>query len=387
MPAPRTATKSIYLIGGDDEFSIKEAAAKLATKLAPAAGGEFATEIIEADTGNQDAALRAIARVTEALFSGGLFGDGEKLVWLKSTELLADNVTTRTETIKDALADLADRLKAGLPDGTRLLISAIGLDRRRSAYKTIDKLAETQLFEAPETDKQQGQEEIAAFLRDRLRAEGKHMTAQAADTFGALVAPSFRELANELEKLAIYVGARPEITEADVRAICSPSRQAIIWELTDTLGARRLPQAIASLEHLLAQGDQPIGIVMMLVGQFRLMLLARDLSDRKLLVPRDGQGGGFEFVKTFERLPEQHTSHFPRTKEGKLPSPWRLYRCALAAKNFSTTEMIRALDLLLEAHIRLVSTQLDDRLVLEEVLAKIGKLRPATPRPGSRGGG
>ena len=44
---PATATKAIHLIGGDDEFSIKEAAAKLAAKLAPTAGGEFGTEIIE----------------------------------------------------------------------------------------------------------------------------------------------------------------------------------------------------------------------------------------------------------------------------------------------------------------------------------------------------
>jgi DNA polymerase III delta subunit len=48
-----------------------------------------------------------------------------------------------------------------------------------------------------------------------------------------------------------------------------------------------------------------------------------------------------------------------------------LYRCALAARNFSASELIRAMDLLLEANRQLVSTQLDDRLVLEETIAKI----------------
>ena len=313
------------------------------------------------------------SRVNEALFTGGLFGGGDKLVWWKSTELLADNPTTRGEAVKEALVELADRLKKGLPDGTTLLISAIGLDRRRSTYKTLEKLGEVKLFEAPDPDKQAGQEEIAEFLHARLKAEGKQMTAQAADAFTGLVAANYRELANELEKLFVYVGKKPEITEGDVRAIVSPSRQAVIWELTDALGMRRLPQAIAALENLLGQGEQPIGVVMMLVGQFRLMLLARDLAERKVLVPRDGYGGGLEYVKALERLPAEQTAHLPRTKEGQLPNGWRLYRCALASKHFALSEIIRALELLLDAHIRLVSTQLDDRLVLEETLTKIAR--------------
>jgi DNA polymerase III delta subunit len=54
-----------------------------------------------------------------------------------------------------------------------------------------------------------------------------------------------------------------------------------------------------------------------------------------------------------------------------------LYRCALAARNFSTAELIGAMDLLLEANRQLVSTQLDARLVLGEAVAKIARKRAA----------
>src|SRR5262249_24819907 len=92
------------------------------------------------------------------------------------------------------------------------------------------------------------------------------------------------------------------------------------------------------------------------------------------------EGAGFQFVKRFESLPADQTAHFPKSKEGKLPSPWRLYRCALAAKNFSTTELIQAMDLLLKANLQLVSTQLDERLVLEQAIVKIATKRaPAAP--------
>jgi DNA polymerase-3 subunit delta len=372
MPATAAKTKSIYLIGGADEFSIKETAAKLADKLAPKKAGEFGLEIIEGSASNQDEALKVLSRLREALNTVGLFGGGDKLVWLKNTDLLADSPTTRTETVKDALAELADLLKAGLGDGVTLLISAIGTDRRKSLYKTLEKIGEVQFFEALEEGKGDADEDIEAFIQSKSHADGKTMTAEAVHVFRELVSPNLREIANELEKLFTYVGKRTAITKEDVRAICSASRQAVIWELTDALGARRTSQAITALENLLDAGEKPIGVLMMLVGQFRLMLLARDLMQRKLITARDGQGGNFEFVKAFERLPEQTTAHFPRTKEGALPNAWRLYRCALAAKNFTTSELIRAMDLLLEANHQLVSTQLDDRLVLEETVARIG---------------
>ena len=361
------ATKSIYLVGGSDEFSVKEAAGKLAEELAPKAGGEFAVEIIDGTAGNQDEALKIFARVHEALNTVGLFG-GDKLVWLKSTNLLADEKAVSAESVKDALAELSEKLKRGLPDGVRLLISAIGCDKRRSIFKTIEKAGEVQIFDALKDD-QHGDEEIAGFVQRRLREQKKTMTGNSFGVFRELVAPDLREIANELEKLSLYVGQRPEITEADVHAICSASRQAVIWELTDALGERSLPESLAALENLLGYGESPIGVVMMLAGQFRLMLLAKDLMTRKLVTAT--ADNKFQFVKTFDTLPERETAHFPRTKEGRLPNTWRLYRCALAARNFSTAELIRAMELLLEAHQRLVSTQLDDRLVLEQAIVKI----------------
>ena len=375
MSAAKTQVKSIHLVGGSDEFSVKEAARELAEKLAPKGGGEFATEIIDGAAMNQNEALKILARVHEALNTVGLFGGGDKLVWLKSTNLLADERGVTSEAVKEALADLADLLKRGLPDGVTLLVSAVGCDRRKTLYKTIEKVGEVQFFEALEEGRGHADEEIAEFIQTRLRGEKKTMNAGAFEVFRELVAPDLREMANELEKLCIYVGKRTEITDRDVRAICAASRQAVIWELTDALGARSLPRAIAAVENLLGTGESPIGLLAMLVGQFRLMLLAKDLMARKLITVSDPPGGGFPFTKAFERLPEGDTAHFPRTKEGKLPNAWRLYRCALAARNFSTAELIRAMELLLDANLQLVTTQLDERLVLEEIMAKIALKR------------
>jgi DNA polymerase-3 subunit delta len=362
-------TRTVYLVAGSDEFAVKEHAAKLAAELAPNNAGEFGVEIIEGDAANADEALKVIARLHEAIQTVGFFG-AEKLVWLKNTNLFVP-LPPGGEATTEALGSLNDTLKRGLPGGVTLLISALGFDRRRVVAKTIEKCTQPFFFDAPEAGKAEGEEKIGKFIAEKLGADKKRFANDdALDAFRELVEPTLREIANELEKLCVYVGKCAEITEADVRAICSASRQAIIWELVDAVGARNLPKAIASLENLLDNGESAIGVLMMLATQFRLMILARDLVDRKVLVPA---GHFAPYAKAFKALPEAEKAHFPRSKEGALPNEWRFGRCAAAMKNFSRAELIRAMDLLLEANLQLVSTQLDERLVLEETLTRIAR--------------
>ncbi len=369
MPVVKTNAKNIVLVGGDDEFLIKEKASALASSLTPENAGEWGLEIIEGAASNADDAVKALERLSEALNTIGLFGSS-KVVWFKNTNLLGSVPVASCEVVKAALADFNSFLKQGLPDDVVLLISAIGFDRRKTLNKTIEKTGTVTLFVAPGEGKHD-EGEITTFIQNRLRAEKKRLIGQAFATFRALVATNMREIAGELVKLSLYVGDRSDITVADVRAVCTASRTAVIWELTDSLGARKLDAAVHSVENLLGAGEQPIGILMMLAAQFRLMLLSRDLLERRLVVANDGPNGGVTFVRSFERLSELDKAHFPRGKDGRLPNAWRLYRCALSAKNFSVDELMRAMEFILEANRQLVSTQLDDRLVLEHMMAEI----------------
>jgi len=380
MATARASTKSVHLVAGSDEYSIKEYALKLSRQLTPADGGDMAVEVIEGDAQNQDQAMRVFNQLTEALTMGGLFG-GDKLVWWKNTNLLADNVTTRAEAVKDRLNELGELVKNGLPNGIRLLISAIGCDKRRAIYKLLNKEAETKVFDLPDLGKSGGNQEVEAFILKRMRDLGKRMNDQALAIFRELVAPDFREIANELEKAALYVGDRPEITADDIRTICSSSRQAVIWELTDAVGERHIAKAMRATENLLGYGESPIGVIILLAGQIRLMLLAQDLEKRGILSPRLQ---GFAYTKAFDALSDAERGHFPRTKEGKYPNAWRLYRVAQAASRFTTAELVKALDLLLQANMKLVSTQLDERLVIEELITRICLKRAAADRAGGQ---
>ena len=371
------ARKPVYILGGDDEYAIKEAAIKLAPALAPKDAGEFGTEVIEGGAGNGDEALKELNRLRESLQTVGFFG-ATKLIWWKNTNLLAAEPPGGKATT-EALNELADEIQAGWPDGVTLLVSAIGTDKRRTLFQRLSKLGEVQLFDAPEAGKADDEADLGEFITGKLEQEGKRFGPGAQIAFRELVEPTRRELANELEKLCLYVGNRAELTVADVRAICSATRQAIIWDLVDAVSARHAPRALAALRNLLDNGEQPIGIVMLLVGQFRLILLARDYADRRVLVAGPSESDKWNFLKAYKALPAQETAHLPLSKEGKPPNEWRFQKCAVAARNFTLPELIHALDLLLEANLQLVSTQLDDLLILEELVAKVCR-RPAAAK-------
>jgi len=65
-------------------------------KLAPRRLGNSALEIIDVGV-ESDEALEGLGEFVKALKYGGSVRGGDKLVWLKSTDLLADSPTTRAK--------------------------------------------------------------------------------------------------------------------------------------------------------------------------------------------------------------------------------------------------------------------------------------------------
>ena len=79
----------------------------------------------------------------------------------------------------------------------------------------------------------------------------------------------------ELEKLATYVQGRGRITTADVEALVVAARRNTVWQLTDMLASRKRKDALAFLDNLLREGEQPAGIVGALAWTYRKLIEAR----------------------------------------------------------------------------------------------------------------
>jgi DNA polymerase III subunit delta len=88
-----------------------------------------------------------------------------------------------------------------------------------------------------------------------------------------------QRLANETEKLALYVSGRPATVE-DVVALCPPDVQSNIFAFVDSLAAGDRGKALKLLEDLIETGEPPLRVTYMVRRQFRLVAQAQALFER-----------------------------------------------------------------------------------------------------------
>ncbi len=95
-------------------------------------------------------------------------------------------------------------------------------------------------------------------------------------------------VANELEKLVLFVGEKKRVTLGDVETLVLAAKQRSFYELTDAISSRDAARALAVLDAILSTGDgdeAAIGHLYMLSRTFRQMLviLERNVRDSRAL--------------------------------------------------------------------------------------------------------
>ena len=369
MPKPKTksASTNVYAVLGSDEAEVKRVAAELATQLTPPETGDFGLEVID---GVAESAEQATARITstiEALQTLPFFGS-TKVVWLKNANFLGDTAIARSASVQSALEELSDLVKNGPGSDVILLISATEVDKRRSFYKSLLKLAETQIFDRLDSSRSGWEEEATEIVRGRAKKRKLQFDDAALDLFVLLTGGDTRQIENELEKIDIFLGKDRGVHADLVRELVPLSRAGVIFELSNALATRDLELALTLVRRLLDQGESAIGILLVaILPTIRNLLLAKDLMERHRL-PRPYSP--FQFISAINRLPAEATDHLPRKKDGSI-NAYALGIAAQHAHRFETRQLIEAMQACLEANLQLVTTQLDHELVLTEVVVKL----------------
>ena len=334
----------------------------------PADAGDLGCEIIDGVADNADQAATRVHQAIEAILTLPFFG-GDKLVWLKNANFLGDSVTGRSAAVLEALEKLLGTLEAGLPAGVRFLLSAPEIDKRRAFYKALGKLGNLEIFDKLDTSRSGWEEEAASVCRDRAEALGLRLRGDALELFALQTGGDSRQIDNELQKLDLYLGAsRREISVTDVRLMVPASRAGVVFELGNALAARDLSGALALVEQLLFQGETAIAILLVaIIPTVRNLLLAKDLMQRYRL---SRPAAPFHFTGTLNRLPADATDHLPRKKDGTI-NTYALGIAAMHAQRYTLGELRAAMSACLEANVSLVSSGLEARTVLTELVVKI----------------
>lgn len=371
MPTPAAKAGSpVALICGEDEFAVKQRAKQLYQQWTEELGG-MDHELIEASVTNSGDALKAIARLREALQTLPFFGTG-KVVWLRDCNFLGDERAAQTRDVTDTLGELAQELKNFSWGQVRLLVSAGKVDKRKVFYKALDKLGRVEAFEALSVESKDWAGQCEFRARSAIKERGKTIAETALTELVARVGPNFRQLDSEIEKLTLYVGDRKEISGADVAAVCVRNKLARAFALADALGDRQLSQLLRRLDEELwdlqfDKAKSEIGMLYGLVSKVRAMLLLKEMI-REGWVKADADYSRFK-----SQLDQIPPDRFPTGKKFNplAMHPFMLHRALAQAKNYTSAELVRAMDLLLRCNQRLVSSGLDEAIVLQQTLLQI----------------
>jgi DNA polymerase III subunit delta len=375
-PVPKHSAP-LVLVCGEDDFAVKQRAKQIYLQWTKELGG-MDHEIIDAAVSHSGEALKALAKLREALQTLPFFGSG-KAIWFKNCSFLSEE-RAATKDVTESLAALAEELKGFAWQNVRLLISTGKVDKRKVFYKTLDKLGAVESFAGWSVDDRDWADQAEAWARKALRARQKEISDEALAELTSRVGPNARQLDNEVEKVALYVGDRKEIEFEDVATICIRNKTARAFALGDALGDRDLPRLLARLDEALWDvkfdpQKSEIGLLYGLISKVRAMLLLKEMLREGWVKPDADYS---RFKAQLERVPADQLPEDRRFNPLAI-NPYVLFKALPQVRRYSEAELVRAMDLLFQCNLRLVSSSLDESLVLQQTLVQIvGNVSPRT---------
>jgi DNA polymerase III delta subunit len=152
----------------------------------------------------------------------------------------------------------------------------------------------------------------------------------------------------------------------------------------EAVGDRDLPRALRALDEELwtmktDKARSVIGLLYGLISKVRALLFVKEMLRAGWLKPDMGT----DRIKTaLERIP---ADVFPADRKLNPAAihPFVLYKCIPQTAHYTLEELVRGMELLLQANLRIVTTGADETLVLQQTLVEL----MGTAKPKRTGGG
>lgn len=124
----------------------------------------------------------------------------------------------------------------------------------------------------------QDQRELIAWVSRHFASHKKRISNDLCAYLIDITGGTMTALGGEIEKISAYSGA-DEIRKTDIDAVTEPVLDAVVFQMTDQLGAGRYDQALLKLQQLLKMQQEPLMILGAIGSHFRRISAARTLLD------------------------------------------------------------------------------------------------------------
>jgi len=123
--------------------------------------------------------------------------------------------------------------------------------------------------------------EVRRWLSSQAGKLGKKLSPEVINYLLEAVGDSLFDLANELEKMAYFVGERAQITIEDVQAVFGPGHPSEIYEILDLVGEKRMEPAMRVLSNLFAYRKSPSWITASLRKHYSRLYLLKAANGKR----------------------------------------------------------------------------------------------------------
>lgn len=325
----------IYLLSGDDDFTIRETLTEMKEGVGTPDVRDVNIVTFGANVSLEELAATAATVPFLAdkrmVVVDGLLGRFERGGRRPASELSNGKKLDEWQGLPDILTST--------PKTTDLVFVDGPVSSSNPLFKLIQRHVDARTFAVP------GPKELRQWITSRAQIEGTEIDYRAGDTLANTIGTDLPVIVSELRKLALLAWGRA-ITHEDVEKMVSYTKEPNVFAAVDAVVEGQPTVALGLVHQMLIAGSPPGYILTMIARQVRLLILAKDIGARRLSTGEVSQRlrlSGYPLRKTLDQ-----------------------------ADRFSMDRLVAIHRTLLEADLAIKSTGADDELILDTLVAEIG---------------
>lgn len=247
-------TAQCYLLAGEDSWSKNQWIVKIKNEILPI-GNEMMNY---SEFKDKEAVVSKIIDTSETL---PFFAD-KKIIYIKDSGLFKTGKKEETEKFEIFAADL--------PDYLILIIDEKEIDKRGRLYKLLKAQHSVLTFDYP------GEDAVFGMLQEKVKANTINIEPSILKYFLRNMPEDIIYIMGEFEKLTTYAGSK-SITKQAIETVCVFSLEKRVFELVKKIANRNASEAFKIYNTLIQGKESPIGILVLIARQYRMMLQVKYL--------------------------------------------------------------------------------------------------------------
>lgn len=207
---------------------------------------------------------------------------------------------------KSGRKEEADRLKeflANLPESLCLLFVEEKAEKTNGLYKSVVKFGQAAEFKRP------AEKELSVWVKKNCRENGVAISDSAAALFLQTIDQDMENIERELQKLIAYKGGQGDVRPEDIRAVCTVSLEAKVFDLVRAVAEKKPEKALRIYHDLVLLKESPYMVLSLISRQFRMILQSMLLSRQGM--PNDAIAAKLELRDFAVRGYLQQARRFP----------------------------------------------------------------------------